>query len=157
MISIRRYRPGEELELRRLFHDTVRNVCSADYTPEQVQAWAPDEYDEQAWQDRIAQNNPYVCIEGERIVGFADLQSSGYIDHFFVQYDRQGCGIGSRLMSVIEAEAAERGIHELTANVSITAEPFFAARGFEVVAPQEVSIGAVVFRNFRMKKRLEEL
>jgi len=58
------------------------------------------------------------------------------------------------LFQTIEAKAIELQIKELTSAVSITARPFFESRGFNVVTPQEVFIGDVGFRNYKMLKVL---
>ena len=40
--EIRSYDPADCCTLARLFHDTVHTVNAADYTPEQLDAWATD-------------------------------------------------------------------------------------------------------------------
>jgi putative acetyltransferase len=154
ILHVRRYQTGEERELRQLFFHTVRIVNRRDYTAAQVRAWAPDAIDEEHWRRRIESNNPFVCLHGDQIVGFADLQTTGYIDHFFVHCQWQGKGVGKRLFATLESTAEALELDEMTSNVSITARPFFAGRGFVVVAAQEVAIGDVSLRNFHMRKRL---
>jgi len=77
--------------------------------------------------------SPFVAEVNHRIIGYADLQNNGLIDHFYVSggYVRQG--VGSRLMAEIEKEARNSGLHELTSFVSLTAEPFFLHHGFRIV------------------------
>jgi putative acetyltransferase len=152
---IRKYIAGEEVELWNLFFHTVRNINIQDYTLEQVEVWAAAEMDPQRWRSKIAEIAPYVCVCDEVIVGYADLQESGYIDHFYVHHQWQGQGVGKRLFGKIESEANLRGITELTSNVSITARPFFESRGFHVVATQQVPLGTQLLTNFRMSKLLE--
>ncbi|TWU07327.1 putative N-acetyltransferase YafP [Symmachiella macrocystis] len=153
-MHIRKYQLGEETELWRLFFATIHNVNIRDYTAEQVEAWAPDTIDKHLWRARIETMQPYVCVAGDDVVGYAGLLPSGYIDHFYVHHERQGQGVGKLLYAAIEADAHQQNLDELTADVSITARPFFTARGFTVVAQQEVSRGTTVLRNFKMIKRL---
>ena len=152
--TIRRFRAGDEEALRRLFFETIRNVNRRDYSDEQVRAWAPDEYDSQQWAERINKLNPFVCeVDGE-IAGYADLQPGGYIDHFFVGRAYQRQGVGTTLFRQIEREAGALAITELSADVSITARPFFEHFGFEVIEPQQVTVNGVSLKNFRMVRRL---
>ncbi len=153
-MHIRKYQPGEERELWELFFHTVRNVNIQDYTPEQVQVWAPEGYAAARWGARIAGNDPFVCLDGDVIVGFADLQASGQIDQFFVHHQWQGRGVGKRLFAAIEVAARQQDIETLTSHVSRTARAFFESRGFSVIETQEVFIGDTVFENFKMVKRL---
>ncbi len=151
---IRRFQPGDETALHRLFFETIRNVNRQDYSDEQVRAWAPDDYDPQHWAERIQKLNPFVCeVDGE-IAGYADLQPDGYIDHFFVSRHHQRQGVGRTLFGQIEQDARAAGLQELHADVSITARPFFEHFGFEVAERQKVIVNDVTLENFRMVRRL---
>ena len=153
-MRIRQYEHTDALELWQLFFETIRRVNSQDYTPAQVEAWAPRKYDEWRWQQRMQRLSPYVCIRDDRIAGYADLQDSGLINHFFVRHDCQRQGVGHNLYQFIEQEAWDRNIWTLVANVSLTARSFFEAMGFDVVAEQEVTVGTERLNNLRMKKQL---
>ena len=153
-LTIRKYTPGEESALWNLYHDTIHRVNCQDYTAEQVAAWAPHEIDHQRWRTKIQSINPFVCQSGETIVGYADLQTDGLIDHFFVHHAWQGKGVAKLLFQTIESEAAAANLAKLHAHVSITARPFFQSRGFQLVQQQEVVIGEVALTNFLMEKEL---
>ncbi|MDJ0751526.1 MAG: GNAT family N-acetyltransferase [Woeseiaceae bacterium] len=151
---VRRFRTGDEETLHRLFFETIREVNRKDYTEEQVRAWAPEDYDAGRWSARIRSLNPFICeIDGE-IAGYADLQPSGYIDHFFVSRRFQRQGVGSILFDQIEREARATGLEILSADVSITAKPFFEHFGFKVVERQRVTMNGVALDNFRMTRVL---
>lgn len=154
---IRSFRPGDAPALRSVFHAAVHHLTSSHYSVEQRAAWAPAEYDASQWAARMQANQPFVAeADGGTIAGFADLQSSpsGYIDMFFVApvFARQG--VGRALMAHIHAQAAQRGLVRLWANVSLAAEPFFVAQGFAVEARQAVERAGVVLHNARMGKAL---
>jgi len=97
---------------------------------------------------------PFVAVIDEQIVGFADLQSDGLIDMFFVHHAWQRKGVGKVLLAEIHRRAEQMRLTELSSHVSITARPFFEAFGFQVVTPQLVSINRVALSNFFMNKRL---
>ncbi|MDZ4722114.1 MAG: GNAT family N-acetyltransferase [Roseiflexaceae bacterium] len=151
-MQIRKYRPGEELALWELFHSTIHHVNIADYSIEQVNAWAPDQVDTERWRERIAGINPFVVEHEGQIIGYADIQPSGYIDHFYVHYQWQRRGVGTLLMQQIHAVAEQNQITRLFSQVSITARPFFEAWGFSVEAEQVVQARGVTMTNFRMSK-----
>ena len=98
--------------------------------------------------------NPFVAIENDKIVGYADLQDSGYIDHFYVSGTMPRRGVGARLMNELHEEANRLKITELTSNVSVTAQPFFARFGFEIVERKMGEIRGVVVPNALMRKLL---
>jgi len=154
MFIIRRYQPGEEKALWYLFFETVTTINSKHYSEEQTDAWAPSEYSTLNWEQRIKGINPFVALLHNRIVGYADVQSNGYIDHFFCSADHQGLGIGKALMKKIHQEALDNSIRQLLAEVSITARPFFEKMGFKVIKQQEVEIRGQVLINYKMEKQL---
>ncbi len=159
MWSIRDFQPADAPALRALFHAAVHTRARSEYTPEQCDAWAPVSYDVAAWLARLQANRPFIA-QGPAgdgvatIAGFSDLQPTGYIDHFFVAPAHAGQGVARALMAHIHAQAALRGIPRLWADVSLTAEPFFAKSGFAVEARQQVERFGVVLSNARMAKQL---
>jgi putative acetyltransferase len=152
VLNIRKFQKGDESALREIFFNTIRNVNVKDYSEAQVQAWAPDNYDATTWYERISFVDPFVAILEEIIVGYADLQDNGYIDHFFCHCNYQGKGIGKSLMQKIIATGKSKGIERLYSHVSITAKPFFEHFGFQVVTEQQVEIRGQVLTNYVMEK-----
>ena len=75
---------------------------------------------------------PLVVEDDRVVVGYADVQVNGYIDHFFVAaaFNRQG--VGSMLMQGLHDVAAQRGLESPFADVSVTARPSFQRWGFSV-------------------------
>ena len=153
-LTLRPYAAGDAAALVELFRDTVRSVNLADYSAEQVRAWAPDEIDADAWARRLANNKSFVAELGGRIAGFAELTAEGHVHMLFVAKDRQRQGVASALLARAEAEARERGLDELTTEASLTARPVFEKHGYAVIARQEVDIRGQTLTNFRMAKPL---
>ena len=153
MLLIRRHQEGEEPALFEVYYSAIHLIASRDYTPEQIQAWAPRNLDPALWERKIRDINPFVVELKGQIVGYADLQSNGYIDHFFVSgsYPRQG--IGSMLMRQLINEATIQGIPEMTSDVSRTAQPFYEKFGFKVVEQRFPVTRGVEVPNALMRRR----
>lgn len=151
-MQIRRFRMGDEPALFGVFFSAIHEIASRDYTQEQINAWAPADLDGALWDQHMRDLNPFVVQLHDEIVGYADVQPNGYIDHFFVSGFHPRQGIGRLLMERIHQEAASLGLRELTSNVSRTAQPFFAHHGFEVVAQQTPIRRGVAIPNASMRK-----
>ena len=156
MIELREFRPGDAPALRDVFVSAIHGVAIRDYTPQQVDAWAPREHDVADWAEHMHDLAPFVAERDGRIVGYADVQPDGYIDHFFVSAAAGGQGVGGALMRRLLARAHERGLAELTSHVSLTAQPFFAHFGFEIVQQRVVQVRGVELRNAAMRKTLRQ-
>lgn len=150
-IQIRCFEEGDELALRQVFYSGIHQIAQADYTAEQLAAWAPAFYDEQAWRARMRGINPFIAKVDGRIVGYADLQPDGYIDHFFVAGSAGGTGVGGALMRHIYAVAEARGIAELRAHVSLTAQPFFKYFRFELLEHRMPVVRGIALSNALMR------
>ena len=150
MITIRKYQTGDEQGTWDVFYSSIHQVCSNHYFTEQLQAWAPANIDRAIWQSKIQSIKPFVAIMNEKIVGYADLQDDGKIDHFFVHGDYQAQGIGSQLMTVILDKGATQA--RLYSEVSHTAKSFYERNGFKVIQVQHVSIGDMILSNNVMER-----
>jgi len=153
-MHLREFRLGDELLLRDVFHSAVHELASANYTREQVEAWSPEDFDRTIWLERMQTFRPFVVEDAGRPIAYADLQPSGMIEHFFVSGPYARRGVGTLLMKRIHERAAELGLTELESHVSLTAQPFFAKFGFEIVRQQMPVRRGVALSNAVMKKRL---
>jgi putative acetyltransferase len=153
-LSIRDFRVGDEAALQAVFHSAVHMTAAKSYTPMQIDAWAPREIDMGAWSRRMRELRPFVAEAGGCVVGYADVQADGYIDHFFVAGTSARQGVGTLLMNHILAAARAKDIKSLTSDVSRNAQPFFQKFGFVVVEQKSPLVRGVVVPNARMQKTL---
>ena len=153
-MHIHPFRPGEERVLHAVFLSTVHGLASKDYTRQQIEAWAPADIDPDLWSRLIQRIQPFVVLHEKEIVAYADLQPSGYIDHFFVCATHARQGVGSLLMKHLLAEAHTRAIAGLLSNVSLTAQPFFESFGFSIIEQRSPVLRGVVIPNALMHKKL---
>jgi putative acetyltransferase len=94
---VREYRKSDLPEISRLFYNTVHQINSRDYTPEQIAAWAGEIKDELFWQEHFNSYLVYVVEANHIIVGFTNFKTTGYIDCFYVHHQWQGQGVGFHL------------------------------------------------------------
>lgn len=148
---IRRYEPGDLWQVTALFYDTVHTVNAADYSPEQLDAWADGAPDADRWNRSLLAHHSLVAVEGrDLIVGFGDIDGTGYLDRLYVHKDRQGLGIATALCDRLE-RAVDAPV--ITTHASITARPFFEGRGYRVLREQRVERHGVQMTNYVMEKR----
>ena len=156
MIELRNFRLGDEAQLRRVFESAIHDVAIRDYSQAEVDAWAPRQFDPSLWACRVQGIDPFVVVRDGEVVAYADVQSNGYIDHFFVAAAANGLGIGRRLMGRIHERARELGIAELTSEVSRTAQPFYMHFGFEIVDRHVNEVRGVGLEYAAMRKLLRD-
>lgn len=153
-MEIREYLPDDCEYIVQLFKDTVRTINSKDYDEKQIDAWLSNSRTPQAWNEILSSHHTFVAIINNAIVGFADIDDTGYLDHLFVSKDYQHQGIATQLCNKVE----NLGLSTLiTTDASITAKPFFMKRGYQIIQEQQVLRDGVYLTNFKMNKKLESL
>lgn len=149
---IREYQSSDCEELTKLFYNTVHTVNAKDYTEEQLDAWATGRVDLNKWDQSLREHYSIVVVENETIVGFGDIDESGYLDHLFVHADYQGKGVGTMICNQLEQTVSGN----IITHASITARPFFEKRGYRVVKEQQVERQGVFLTNFEMVLATED-
>lgn len=150
-MTIREYRSADCPEMAALFYNTVHTVCLGDYTPAQLDAWAPETMDLEKWDASFLSHRTLIAEEDGKITGFADMDSTGYLDRLYVHKDYQRRGIADALCTRLESTVPGT----VTVHASITARPFFERRGYRVLKAQQVIRFGTSLTNFVMERRRE--
>lgn len=147
-MQIRRYTPADCPAMAALFYDTVHRVNCRDYTPEQLDVWATGQVDLESWNRSFLAHHTLVAMKDGILVGFGDMDSTGYLDRLYVHADYQGQGIATALCDALEKAVPG----PITTHASITAKPFFQGRGYRVVKAQQVQRQGILLTNYVMEK-----
>ncbi|HBK92469.1 MAG TPA: GNAT family N-acetyltransferase [Parvularcula sp.] len=78
----------------------------------------------------------------------------GHIRHFGTHPDFTGRGAASAMVERCLGEARAGGCMEMECLASLTAEAFYAGRGFKTVAPTSISVGGAAFACMLMRREL---
>lgn len=154
-VLIRAYDESDAAATLSVFMSAVTVTAAADYTAEQIEAWAqPNERDLRDWNAAMLARNAFVAEVGGEVVGFSDVDRAGYIDMMFVSPGYQRRGIACSLLDHAGRFARSHDATSLSANVSVTARPFFERCGFVVEVEQHSMIKGVELLNFSMRLTL---
>lgn len=148
-MKLRPYHPDDCPALAALFFDTVHTVNCRDYSADQCDAWADGMVDLAAWNRSFLEHTTYVAEQDGQIVGFGDISRDGYLDRLYVHARFQQQGIATALCDALESVVKGCPIET---HASITARPFFAARGYRTITEQQVVRHGVKLTNFVMRK-----
>lgn len=146
---IRKYESSDCESLAELFYNTVHSVNAKDYSEEQLNAWATGSVDLSAWDKSLSEHYSIVAVENDLIVGFGDIDSTGYLDRLYVHKDYQRQGIAAAICNELEQNCKGSTI---TTHASITAKPFFEGRGYSVLKEQQVVRNGIILKNYVMKR-----
>ena len=86
-----------------------------------------------------------VALDAGRVVGCVlfhpEGTETGRLFQMAVEPDRQGTGLGTRLVRTLEVELASRGFREVTLHARDSAVGFYARLGYVPVGPPYVEVG----------------
>ncbi len=148
---LRNYQSDDCSSIIRLFYETVHTVNQSDYSKEQLDAWTSGADDPKTWDQSFLSHDTIVAVKNDTIVGFGDIDDTGYLDRLFVHKDYQKEGIGSAILGQLESYVQ---VPDITVHASITARHFFENRGYRVIKKQEVLRKNVSLINYVMLKCL---
>ena len=144
---IREYISSDCERLAELFFQTIHTVNAKDYTQEQLNVWAIGNVDLSIWNNSFLEHYTLVALENNAIVGFGDIDNTGYLDRLFAHKDYQRQGIATALCDRLEA-----GYDRITTHASITAKQFFMNRGYRLIKEQQVVRNGISLANYVMEK-----
>lgn len=144
---IRKYKSSDCKELIELFYNTVHTINAKDYTEEQLIVWTGN-MNLQEWDKSLQEHYTVIAVENEKIIGFGDIDRTGYLDRLYVHKDFQRKGIATAICNKLEQSIN----NSITTHASITAKPFFEKRGYRVLREQQVVRKGILLTNYVMEK-----
>lgn len=148
-LYIKKYEPSYCEATAQLFYDTVHSINATDYTKRQLNAWADENINLEEWNGSLLEHYSLVAIIDDKIVGFGDIDKTGYLDRLYVHKDYQHQGIATAICNYLEWNC---NTEKFTTQASITAKPFFEKRGYTVIKEQKVERKGILLTNYIMEK-----
>lgn len=132
MVTIRPATDGDRPGICAVHVRAIRETCARSYGPDRVLAWAsllsPGSYTA-VLQTRVV----VVATDATGVVGFGQLDPGRReVEAVYVLPERQGDGIGRRLLGDLEARARARGIDRLELSATLNATAFYQRAGYAV-------------------------
>jgi len=108
----------------------VSALCQGAYSSHEVRTWVdllrPDGYLRPEEQRTVL-----IAERGQSLVGFGQLDPlMGELEALYVAPEEAGYGVGSALLSSLEALAWQAGAAALSLDASLNAEAFYRSRGY---------------------------
>jgi len=147
--------PGVQRVARRGWHAAYEGVLSAATIEAKLDEW----YDRATIRESVEREDVgyFVAEVDGQVLGYASGGPSdegddvGFLGAIYVDPDRWGEGIGSRLLDRVESFLADRGYERLRFRVlaeNDVGTSFYRARGYAVVETTEAELADEVLREF---------
>ncbi len=153
-MNCRHYHSKDYAEIVDLFYTTVHTINAADYSREELEAWAPSDKSDFCLEKQLDESYCIVVEESGKILGFANATSRDTFDCLYVDKDYQKRGVGHLLANKIEQYCKKQGAEIINVDVSLTALSFFEQRGYVILNQQVVVRRNQYLNNYKMQLKL---
>ena len=137
--------------LLNVFQASVQHTAGGSYTPEQAEAWASLGTSARFLELFDRGLFFFIAESDSCCVGFTSVSGQGFLHSLFVAPEFHRRGAAAALLKKAIHWAKENGAENITAEVSIAAEPFFRGAGFAVIQEQKICVSGVWLNNFLMQ------
>lgn len=159
--KVRRARPEDARGIINAHLRSIREVCNADYTPEQIDAWSGRDLQESRRRDSI-ENSHVDVVEGEddEIYGFchhealSDQSGRYVIKGLFLCPEALGKGLGRAMMERAEVAAKRADSLQMVVISTLTARAFYQRQGFHALEEKNMPMQHLELRCVKMAKDL---
>ena len=156
--NIRPYHPSDVNTVIALFQRSIHDLGAEYYSKAQLAAWAPEEIDLEAWQQKLSTAHTLIAEADRHVLGFISFyteeKDSGYIDLLYCCPRHIRRGVAGTLYKQAEAILCSKGANTVHSHVSLSAKAFFTQQGFVTEQLETVNRRDVELTRYAMRKAL---
>ena len=139
-----RIRKAKKQDSRKIFDAhmlSIKEVCSKDYTAEQINGWGGRTYDPEHWPRIIEKSHNWVIADGDNIYGISSLMlpegdETAHIMALYIVPAALGKGFGKQFIKLALETARSNGYKKVFADSTKTAKKFYISQGFKQSGPE---------------------
>jgi len=157
-LRFRRATPGDAGEILGIKRAAIEELEHWQYSPEQIEAWAPKTSYLETFEEAIADDRfvIHVATDDGEVVGYGALNVvDDRIDAVYVHPAHHGRGIATALIKQLELSAEFEGSTELDVMAAKNAVPFYESVGYWELDDEVTTIEDVDLELVRMRKHLD--
>lgn len=144
---------SEDLEsLAQIYKQTVQQLATKLYTPQQVKAWSEASDNREKFTNFIFEPTTYLYVENCEILGFCGLKKDGHIVSLYVAHQHTRKGVGTKLIKNALREGEKLNLHRFYTEASYLSKVVFERCGFQVYDQEYVNYAEVEFHRYKMEK-----
>ena len=139
--------------LREIYQDAIETTAPQLYSEEQVRAWSALAWLPNVLDRTFAEGSGWISGAGE---AFAIRYPDDRLALLYCRGQAARRGHGTALLQRIELDAQQAGVDRLTTEASQLSRPLLERCGWQLIEPETIAIGGVLFERYRMAKFLRQ-
>ena len=151
-MNLRQITSKDQLELKKVYFDSIQSLDNKIYTQEQKRAWSSQAWDNPNFDKSITEGKGWLLSEKGIIVAFATRYPNHRIALFYCKGKFQRKGYGSKLLNKLEDEAKKEGLGSLSTEASLISYKLFLKHQWKIIRKEKVIINNIFFERYKMTK-----
>ena len=151
-MNLRQMTPKDQLQLKRVYFDSIQSLDKKTYNREQKSAWSSQAWVNPIFDKSITQGKGWVLSEQGTIIAFASRYPNNRISLFYCKGRFQRKGFGGLLLQKVEDEAMKEGLDYLSTEASLISYKLFLKNKWEIIRKEKIIINNIFFERYKMIK-----
>tara|TARA_B100000902_G_C27071697_1_gene794357 strand:- start:315 stop:785 length:471 start_codon:yes stop_codon:yes gene_type:complete len=151
-MNLRQITIKDQLELKKVYFDSIQSLDEKIYSQEQKRAWASQAWNNPNFYKSIIKGKGWLLSQQGTIIAFATRYPTDRIALFYSKgkFQRKGCG--SKLLYKLEDEAKKEGLDSLSTEASLISYELFLKNQWKTIRKEKVIINNIFFERYKMTK-----
>ena len=154
-MNLRQITTKDQLELKKVYFDSIQSCDEKIYNKEQKRAWSSQAWDNPNFDKSISQGKGWLISEQGIIIAFAIRYPNKRISLFYCKGEFQRKGYGSKLLQKLEYEAKKEGLDFLSTEASLISYELFLKNKWKIIRKERITINNIFFERYKMYKNIK--
>ena len=151
-MNLKRITKKDQLNLKKLYFDSIISIDNRVYSQEQNRAWASQAWDNRIFDLIIYEGKGWLINKNDEIIAFASRYPNHRIALLYCRGDLQRKGYGTKLLLKLENEAKAEGLTSLSTEASLISYKLFLKNKWEIIRKEKINIKNIIFERYKMIK-----
>ena len=151
-MNLKRITKKDQLNLKKLYFDSIISIDESIYTKEQKRAWASQAWENKNFDLSINSGKGWLIIKNEKIIAFGTRYPNNRIALLYCKGDSKRRGFGTMLLHKLEKESQEEGLTSLCTEASLLSYKLFLKNNWEIIRKEKIIINNIIFERYKMIK-----
>ena len=153
-MNLRQITIKDQLELKKVYFDSIQSLDEKIYSQEQKRAWSSQAWNNPNFDKTITKGKGWLLIKKGIIIAFAIRYPSDRIALFYCKGKFQRKGFGSKLLHKLEDEAKKEGLDSLSTEASLISYELFLKNDWKIIRKEKIIINNISFERYKMTKTI---
>ena len=154
-MNLRQITIKDQLELKKVYFDSIQSLDEKIYTQEQKRAWSSQAWNNPNFDKSITKGKGWLLSNKGKIIAFATRYPTDRIALFYCKGKSQRKGCGTKLLHKLEDEAKKEGLDSLYTEASLISYELFQKNELKIIRKEKVIINNIFFERYKMTKTIK--